>query len=108
LELAFSTKALRAVCESEERAQSELGVDLASILKRRLADLRAAANVTDLVAGNPRPAPQSKKELMLDLADGFAVFLTANHAANPRRRSGDIDWSKVSRVRLLRIEKHNG
>lgn len=108
MELAFSTKALRAVCESEERAQGELGVDLAGILKRRLADLRAAPDVTDLVAGNPRPALHSKKELMIDLADGFTVFLTANHAANPRLRSGDVDWSKVSRVRLLRIEKHNG
>ena len=49
MELAFSTKALRAVCESEERAVRELGVDLASILKRRLADLRAAGNATDLV-----------------------------------------------------------
>jgi hypothetical protein len=105
LELAFSTKALRAVCESEERAVRELGVDLASVLKRRLADLRAAANATDLVAGNPRPARHSKGELVLDLADGFAVFLTANHAAIPRLRSGDIDWSNVSRVKLLRIEK---
>ncbi len=108
MELAFSTKALRAVCESEERALRELGVDLASILKRRLADLRAAANATDLLAGNPRPAPHSKEELMLDLADGFNLFLTANHAAIPRLRSGDIDWSNVSRVKLLRIEKHNG
>lgn len=108
MELAFSTKALRAVCESEERALRELGVDLASILKRRLADLRAAANATDLVAGNPKPAPDSKEELMLDLADGFTVFLTANHAAIPRLRSGHIDWSNVSRVKLLRIEKHNG
>jgi hypothetical protein len=108
LELAFSTKALRAVCESEERALREFGVELASILKRRLADLRAAANATDLVAGNPRPAPHSKEELMLDLADGLTVFLTANHAAIPRLRSGDIDWSNVSRVKLLRIKKHNG
>ena len=108
MELAFSTKALRAVCESEERAVRELGVDLASILKRRLADLRAAGNATDLVAGNPRPAPHSKEELMLDLSDGLTVFLAANHAAIPRRRSGDIDWSNVSRLKLLRIEKHNG
>jgi len=108
LELAFSTKALRAVCESEERALREFGVELASILKRRLADLRAAANATDLVAGNPRPAPHSKEELMLDLADGLTVFLAANHAAIPRLRSGNIDWSNVSRVKLLRIEKHNG
>ena len=108
MELAFSTQALRALCESEERAVRELGVDLASILKRRLADLRAASNATDLVAGTPRPALHSKDELMLDLADGLTVFLAANHAAIPRLRSGDIDWSRVSRVKLLRIEKHNG
>lgn len=108
MELAFSTKALRAVCESEERAVRELGVDLASVLKRRLADVRAAGNATDLVVGNPRPAPHSKEVLMLDLADGRTVSLAANHAAIPRLCSGDIDWSNVSRVRLLSIEKHNG
>jgi hypothetical protein len=108
LELAFSTKALRAVCENEERAVRRLGVDCANALKRRLADLRAAANASDLIAGNLRRAPGSKEELMLDLADGYAVILAVNHATVPRVDSGVIDWSNVSRIRLLRIEKHNG
>jgi hypothetical protein len=108
LELAFSTKALRAVCESEERAVRRLGVDCANVLKRRLADLRAAANASDLVAGNPRRAPGPKEELMLDLADGYAVILAVNHATVPRLDSGVIDWSSVSRIKLLRIEKDNG
>jgi hypothetical protein len=73
-----------------------------------LADLRAAANLTDLVACNPKQARRPKEELMLDLADGYSVVLAANHATVPRLRSGDIDWSNVSRIKLLRIEKHNG
>jgi hypothetical protein len=108
LELAFSTKALRAVCETEDRAVRELGADCANVLKRRLADLRAAANASELVAGNPRPGRRSKDELMLDLAAGCAVILAVNHVTVPRLDSGAIDWSNVSRVKLLRIEKHNG
>ena len=107
MELAFSTKALRAVCESDERAVRELGVECANVLKRRLADLRAAANATDLVAGNPRQAPRSKEELMLDLVEGCAVVLAANHTTVPRLGSGAIDWSNVSRIKLLRIERPN-
>ena len=107
MELAFSTKALRAVCENEERAVRELGAESANALKRRLGDLRAADNVTDLIAGNPRPASSSNEHLMLDLEEGSAIILSVNHTTVPRLRSGAIDWSNVSRVKVLRIEKAN-
>lgn len=107
MQLAFSTKALRAVCENEERAVRELGGESANALKRRLADLRAAENVRDLIAGNPRPAPRSKEHLLLDLEDGWALILAANHTTVPRLGSGAVDWSNA-RVKVLRIEKDNG
>lgn len=85
----------------------ELGAESANALKRRLGDLRAADNVTDLIAGNPRPAASSKEDLMMDLEKGSAIILSVNHATVPRLRSGAIDWSNVSRVKVLRIEKDN-
>ena len=103
----FQPKRCAPCARAIERAVRELGVECANVLKRRLADLRAAANATDLVAGNPRQAPRSKEELMLDLVDGCAVVLAANHTTVPRLGSGAIDWSNVSRIKLLRIERPN-
>src|SRR5258708_22364381 len=53
VEIAFANKSLRQLCESERRARRSLGPRVAEKLKRRLADLRAANCVKDLVAGRP-------------------------------------------------------
>jgi hypothetical protein len=108
LELAFSTRALRTLCENEAAAMRELGATRAGSLKRRLADLRAAVSVSDLVVGNPRQTADSKDNLEIDIgADARLIFCT-NHAAIPRLASGNVDWSSVSRVKILRIESDNG
>jgi hypothetical protein len=41
LELAFATKALRDICESEATAKEKLGAKVADALKRRLSDFRS-------------------------------------------------------------------
>ena len=96
------------MCENEAAAIRELGAECAGALKRRLADLRAVENVAELVAGRPRKASNSDKDLMIDLSDSFVLVLHANHTPIPRIDSGGVDWSRVSRVKLLRIERNNG
>lgn len=108
MELAFSTKALRTLCENEAAATRELGATRAGRLRRRLADLRAAVSVSDLVVGNPRHTAGSKDSLEIDIGAGSRLVLCTNHAVIPRLASGDVDWSSVSRVKLLRIESENG
>lgn len=108
MELAFSTKALRTLCENEAAATQELGATRAGILKRRLADLRAAVSVSDLVVGNPREAADSNDNLEIDVGAGARLVFCTNHAVTPRLASGNVDWANVSRVRLLRIERDNG
>ncbi len=54
MELAFETKSLREICESPIRAKRALGESVAEMLKRRLADLRAATCIGDLIAGRPQ------------------------------------------------------
>jgi hypothetical protein len=82
---------------------------VAEILKRRLADLRAAASIEDLVAGQPRELDGSHgQHMVVDLRDGCRVIFCANHPKNPTTENGDLDWAKVSRVRILRIERDHG
>ena len=105
LELAFSEKSLRQLCENETIAKRKLGVHVAEKLKRRLADLRAASCLTDLVVGSPREREgDNANQFAISLCDGYQKVFCANHTAVPLLGSGAIDWAKVSRVKVLRIE----
>ena len=104
LELAFHTKALRTICENEERARAILGPSAAEILKHRLADLRAATSVKDLLAGQPRLLDGTdNQQMVLDLCEGRQLVFCANHLNNPADKDGKLDWPSISRIKILRI-----
>ncbi len=108
MELAFNSKLLRTICESESRAKHELGDAVAEMLKHRLADLRAATSVKDLMAGRPRTLRGTPLGVMVvDLRKGYRLVFAANHARNPMK-NGDVDWEQVSRIKIIRIECEHG
>jgi len=109
LELAFAEKSLRQLCENEAIAKRMLGIKVAEKLKRRLADLRAATCVKDIVAGSPRELEGVyQRQIALALCDDYHIVFCANHNTVPFLESGAIDWAKVSRVKILRIENNHG
>jgi hypothetical protein len=109
LELAFANKALRNLCESSAKANRELGVGTADKLRRRVADLRAAISVSDLLLGAPKEVDcDGRAQIAVDLNERFQITFCANHNTVPKLESGKIDWSKVSRVKILTVEEKNG
>ena len=108
MEIAFSTKSLRDTCESEEMLRQKFGPEVAEMLKRRLADLRAASSIKDIVLGNVREVPGTGGLAMcVDLFDGYRLDFGANHIHNPTLATGKVDWSAVSRIKITRIERPN-
>jgi len=108
LELAFVNKALRQLCENSAKANRELGNGVADRLRRRVADLRAATCVSDLLVGTPEEISRTDQpQIIIDLRNGFQIRFCANHNTVPKHESGAIDWSKVSRVKILAIETKN-
>jgi hypothetical protein len=101
LEISFADKSLRQLCENGAIAKRKLGNVAAEKLKHRLADLRAVSSVKDLVAGKPR---EVEGTIIVDLCNDHRIILCANHNSNPLLHTGSIDWSKVNRVKILRIE----
>lgn len=102
--LAFDSKSLRDICEKEEYAKQELNPLVAEVLKRRLADLRAASSIKDLLVGQPRTLVDTNHRVMIiDLCNDYKIFFCANHLKNPVDESGQTDWSMVSRVKILQI-----
>lgn len=105
MELAFSTRELRTLCEVEAAAGRRLGGAASAALRRRLADLRAASNVAELLeltGRAPQQGPQ-KDQLVIDLVDSAVLVLGPNHVKTPRTASRGVDWSQVFRVMIMRI-----
>ena len=78
---------------------------MAERLKRRLADLRAANCVKDLVAGRPRQLRGDRAgQVAIDLGDGFQLVFCTNHGVPPLVDRSQVDWSRVNRVKIVSIE----
>jgi hypothetical protein len=108
LELAFHSKPLRTICESETEATHEFGEAVAAVLRHRLADLCAAKSPNDLPVGRPRALTSDPTKMCLDLCDRYVMTFCANHPNNPQTSSGLPDWEKVSRIKILEIARENG
>ena len=107
--IAFSTKRLRSLCESQTKAEAEYGIKVAKELRARLADIRDADNVLDLPAGRPREIDSSPhNHYAVDLADGYRLVVCVNHSKVPLLKSRGVDWANVSRIRVHRIEVEHG
>jgi len=104
LDLDFPDEGLRRLCEQQRLAVRKLGTPCARKLRRRLADLMAAAHVGELVAGRPHPLTgEWAGKFALDLHGGVRLVFEPAHEPLPCRQDGAIDWSNVTRVRIVFI-----
>jgi hypothetical protein len=104
MELSFRTRKLRAVCEDECKAASTLGEAVAKQLRHRLADLRAATTVADLVTGQTRFGGRQNSQMRLHIADGVQLLCHPNTARLPKDDGGMVDWGRVYRLAIVAIE----
>jgi hypothetical protein len=108
VEIAFAKKSLRQLCESERTARRSLGARVSEKLKARLADFQAANFVTDIIAGRPREFVGDRTgQVAVDLVDGFQLVFCSNHSDIPLINRTQVDWSRVSRIKIMDIESDN-
>ena len=80
----------------------ELGAKSARKLRARLADLRAAANVSQVKRGRPHPL-KGKFDGCLDLDSGHRLVIRPVDNPPPTRPDGGLDWSQVEAVLVTYI-----
>jgi proteic killer suppression protein len=104
MEIAFRDKALKGLSENPKTAQRKLGTASARKLRTRLADLRAAGTVAELVAGRPHPLKGDRAgEFAIDLHGGHRLVFVQDHDPVPIREDGTVDWNSVTNVRVVFI-----
>lgn len=107
MELAFSEKHFRDLCLNESFARQALGVPVAEKLKNRLADLAAASVASDLfmLPGKFRELLNDRRgHLVVDLIDGQQLVFQGGHVKERLLQSGEVDWARVRRVKILGLE----
>lgn len=102
--IAFRTLTLRRLCEDNSVAVAKFGEQIGAGLRGRVADLRAAGTIADLVVGTPRTGGPTNRELTLDLAIGASTLWIANHTKPRVDDAGMVDWSRTTYVQLIEIE----
>lgn len=108
MEIAFESKSLRRICENSTVAESELGCAAARTLRRRLSDIQATSSLLEIEWGNRRTEGEGLEQRMLfDLGDENFMVISANHVRNPLASDGNPEWSKISRVKLICIERNH-
>lgn len=106
MNLSFENKNIRLICEDETKAQEQLGMETALKLKSRIADMRAADSVTDLVVGNPREITGwNFPAFQIDLSSDECIIFSPVHSKLPVLSEGKTDWHNVSRIKLISIGK---
>lgn len=101
MDLAFSDRALRYICESQARARKKLGAAAAADLHARLSDLEAADSVDEI---SWVPVVAQGMSLKIEFHPGFHLIAEANEA-KPPLIDELVDWSRVERLLLRKIEQ---
>jgi hypothetical protein len=104
VKLAFQTRELRELCESQVRAERALGIVAAKRLRGLLADLDIAETLEEIPVEELREREVGgPADYEAPLVDGFVLRMRIRQQAGPT--TGQIDRSSVRRLKILEIEK---
>lgn len=104
MDIVFADKGLQALCENWKKQRKRFGANGAKKLQGRLADLVAAANVTELVAGHPHPLKGDRAgQFSLRLHGACRLVFEPTAIPPPSLEDGAISWRDVTSVRIVFI-----
>ncbi|MEE8058283.1 MAG: killer suppression protein HigA [Pseudomonadales bacterium] len=104
MEISYKNNKLKKLCLKRREADKTLGTDSSRKLRARLADIDAASNVSELVAGRPHPLSGNRKgEFSLDLARGNRLVFTPEEIPPPQKEDGGTDWTMVDKIVVVFI-----
>lgn len=107
MEICFSSKKLQKVCNSVKEMRVAFGKPLAERLQQRLAELRAADTLEDISRLPPARCHElsqdRKGQLAIDLVHPKRLIFEPDHNPLPYKSDGGLDWSNVTRIRVIEI-----
>ena len=109
MDIVFKNKRLAKDFNAKARLEKIHGVKRAKKIKLRMAEFRAALSLMDFWP--PKSGPSRchelkgrKYELSVDLDHPYRLIFTPAHNPVPLKDDGGLDWSKITAIKILRIE----
>ncbi len=104
MDIDYKTTKLKKLCLARKAADKKLGPNSSKKLRTRLADIEAASNVSELIAGRPHPYTGDKAgQFSLDLHGGDRLLFESLKKPPPTKDDGGIDWSNVESIFVVFI-----
>lgn len=112
MDILFSSRKLAKDCNDSRRLQRRYGQRTANLVRQRLDELYAADNLAEI---GRLPAPRCheltgnrKGTLSVDLDHPRRLLFEPANEPVPQRPDRGLDWTRVTVVRILRVEDTHG
>ena len=107
MHIGFEQQEFRELCRNEGSAIAALGPGVAEVLFARLADIRAAETLAELIVGNPRVDPNDASTYLLDLRDYGTLRFRTIAPKGRKTESERTNPARVSRILVVAFEARN-
>jgi toxin HigB-1 len=101
LDLRFASADLRDICERRATAERMLGVAPARKLRARIADIRAASDIRQVLLG--RPTLSARGRVTFVLSPTHRLVLASAISPIPRGENREVDWCQVNIFEVVEI-----
>ena len=112
MDIVFKNRKLEKLFLEEKALIRKWGPGQAEKIKLRLAQLIAAENLETL-----RTLPQMRAhelsgnragQISLDIKHPYRLLITPDYENPPRKGDGGLDWKKITRIKVLKVEDTHG
>lgn len=106
MELSFDSLEIRELCHNLHTANDVIGEHDLSALKLRLVDLDAASHAAEYLDLFPNDVTMSDDGTGLQIALSTMVLIVVQaHVKPPLDSAGQVEWSRVKRVKIISLER---
>ena len=111
MEVLFQDRKLEKVCGERSRLTRKYGVKCAMLLRQRLDDLGDAKNLEAMREVSQARCHELKGNragtLAVDLRHPYRLIFEPVGDPIPKKADGGLDWTKVTKVRILAVEDYH-
>jgi plasmid maintenance system killer protein len=106
MEITFVSSILQKVCENSKECTKKHGAIRAKILRKRLDDLCAIANLHDamLAAGKVHPLRENRSgQFAVHLDEPYRLVFIPTNDPLPILPNGNVDIKKITNIKIIEI-----
>jgi proteic killer suppression protein len=108
MEISYSNKKLAKLLNSQKEVLRAYGPDNGKRILTRLTNIAASETLADLATLPQTRVHEHKanndEEISVDVKHPYRLMLVSDHSETPRKPDGGLDWAKITRVKILRID----